>query len=81
MKAIIYSKPDCQGCQATKRQCLKLSVTYEERQIDDHPQVKQSLQEMNWTMMPYVQITDETGNNLDHWNGFKPERLKNWANQ
>lgn len=79
IKAIIYTKPDCQGCRITKRRFIKLGIPVEERQIADYPKVREALKEMNWFMMPYVQVV-EGDKTLDHWHGLKPDKINHWGN-
>ena len=65
---IVYSKPDCQACVATKRKLDSLGITYEER---DALANLDELRSMGHSAAPVVVTPDG-----ESWSGYRPDRLR-----
>ena len=67
----IYTKTNCQPCRATKRAFDRAGVVYDEQPAVDHVA---ALKGLGYTGAPVVVVTD--GDDVvDHWSGFRPERI------
>lgn len=73
----VYTQPACQPCRMTKKLLSDLDLRTEEFQAADH------LGEFDARdaerMAPLVVVFDENDIELDHWTGFRPDRIKEYA--
>lgn len=65
----VWSKPNCQQCDATKRFLDKRQIEFEAKNLLEHPEQVAQFQEMNLLQAPIVVTPD------DIWSGFRPDRL------
>lgn len=79
MKAIVYSKPVCQACRATKRKLTAENINFDDRNIESYPNIKDMLLRTNQLEMPYVVIVDDDGQELDHWSGLRMTLIEKWG--
>lgn len=67
----LYSKPGCGQCIATERAFKKEGVDYEYVDVyQDEEAFKFVTQTLGYQGVPVV-VTED-----DHWNGYKPEKIK-----
>lgn len=66
----VYTKPNCAGCEYTKKFLADKGFEYTEIDIQTDPAMATHLREANQLEMPYV-ITDH-----DSWSGYRREKLK-----
>lgn len=70
----IYSRPGCTRCTATKMQVAKMGIEPVERQIDDHPEMVESLAAAGPTSLPLVEVTYPDGT-TDSWTDMRIDKL------
>lgn len=70
---VVYTRPSCVQCDATKRTLTKYNVPHEVRQIEDHPEVLQEARDSGMLTAPYVVHGEQ------RWAGFNLERIKEAA--
>lgn len=68
---VVYSKPRCQQCKATKRHLNKLGKKFQEIDVSQNDDARDYLLSMNFTSMPVVKMEDGT-----MFAGFKPSMLE-----
>ncbi len=69
MRVIVYTKPSCVQCDATKRTLDKLGVTYETVDVTVNEEAYNMLVEKGFKAMPVVNA------GMDWWSGFNPEKI------
>ena len=67
---VLYSKPRCVQCDATKRALNKTGADYDVVDITENPDALDRIKSMGYVQAPVV-ITD-----ADHWSGFRPDKVK-----
>jgi glutaredoxin-like protein NrdH len=74
MSTIIYTKPACVQCTATKREFDKLGLEYDLVDITADPDARDLALGLGYLSAPIVVTA------ADHWSGFRPDRIKALAN-
>lgn len=69
----VYTKDACQPCRATKRTMDRAGLEYNEIRAADH---MDELAPLGHTSAPVVVVTDDNGDMVDHWAGFRPDKVK-----
>jgi glutaredoxin-like protein NrdH len=69
MSVIVYSNPNCQACEQTKRFLTVKGVVFESKMISDSPEVFSLIEEKGYKSAPVV----VAGN--DSWSGFRLDKL------
>lgn len=75
MAIIVYSKPLCVQCDATKRALDKADLAYETVDITEDPEALAHVKSLGYVQAPVV-ITED-----GHWSGFRPDKIKEVATQ
>ena len=76
MTITVYTKPACPQCITTKRWLAKRGIDHLTVDITDTPAARELIvDELGYLSAPVVTITDEAGVLVDHWSGFRPDRL------
>lgn len=90
----VYTKPEdarpaCQQCNATKRKLEQLAkggihalIVYIDVTDPANAHVLDMLESRGVRQTPYVIVTQDIGNGpaeLDHWGGYIPDKLVEWA--
>lgn len=81
MNATLYGKPNCQGCTATGRwldkRGFKAGRDYTYIDMSEDREALAAVQEMGHNQAPVMVLTSkENGAVVDHWSGFRPDRLE-----
>ena len=76
MTITVYSKPHCQQCMATKRKLDAFGVLYETIDIAGDQGAEQLVKRLGHQQAPVVVVRDANGAVIDHWSGFRPDRIK-----
>ena len=66
---IVYSNPNCQACEQTKRFLTVKGIEFEAKMIEDSPEVMPLIQEKGYRAAPIV-VAGE-----DSWSGFRLDKL------
>lgn len=75
MSTIIYTKPACVQCTATRREFDKLGLEYELVDITAEPSARDLVLSLGYLSAPVVVSPG------GHWSGFRPDRIKALVNQ
>ena len=75
MNTIIYTKPACVQCTATKREFDKLGLDYDLVDITADSSARDLVLSLGYLSAPVVVSAG------GHWSGFRPDRIKALANQ
>lgn len=67
---IVYSKPVCVQCKATKRAFDKAGVKYREVDLTQDAEALEHVKALGYSAAPVVVANDE------HWSGFRPDKIK-----
>lgn len=78
MKAVVYTKPGCQPCKATKRRLTALGANWEEVELTDEK--ASQFRSQGFLQAPIVEVyddVDEFGEEEleDRWSGFRPDDI------
>jgi glutaredoxin-like protein NrdH len=65
----VYSNPNCQACEQTKRFLTVKGVVFESKMISDSPEVFALIEEKGYKSAPIVVV------NEDSWSGFRLDKL------
>lgn len=71
--SLMYSKPRCVQCDATKHALNKTGADYDVVDITEDPDALAHVKSMGYVQAPVV-IADG-----DHWSGFRPDKVKQIA--
>lgn len=69
MPVIVYSNPNCQACEQTKRFLTVKGISFEAKMIQDSPEVFSLIEEKGYASAPVV-VAGE-----DSWSGFRLDKL------
>ena len=78
MTITLLSKPDCVQCTATKRKLDSDSLEHETDDIYEHMDV---VSQLGYLSAPVVLVKDSEGNLVDHWSGFRPDKIEALASE
>lgn len=67
---IVYTKPACPQCDATKKQLDKAGVSYDAVDMSVDTVAREKVMALGYMAAPVV-VAGE-----DHWSGFRPDRIK-----
>lgn len=78
---VVYTKPQCSPCMATKFWLQRKEVPHEIHDITESAEAEAKCKEVaqalgGVTQMPIVVIEDEHGNRIDAWSDFRLEKLR-----
>ena len=79
MKTItIYSKPNCQQCNATYRWLDKRGITYkvEDARQPDH---NEAIKALGYLQVPVIIVSTGDPETDLHWSGFRPDNLDRYC--
>ena len=76
MSITVLSKPACQPCVATYRALNKAGLEYASADLSEDPDALALAHSLGHQQSPVVVIRDDSGKIVDHWSGFRPDRLK-----
>ncbi|KAA1051697.1 glutaredoxin-like protein NrdH [Pseudocitrobacter sp. 73] len=69
MRITIYTRNNCIQCHATKRAMERHGFDFEMVNLDQHPEMADTLREQGFRQLPVV-IAGET-----RWSGFRPDMI------
>lgn len=78
-KITIYTKDNCQQCEATKKKFHSLGVPYNEIDLDEDAGAVDFVRWLGYSQAPVVVVSRCEDNNVvidQHWSGFRPDRIK-----
>lgn len=75
----LLSKDACVQCTASKRTLDKLQADYITTDIEQEPEARELAKGLGYLQAPVVLIRDAAGTIIDHWSGFHPEKLSQYA--
>lgn len=74
MKIVVYTKPGCQACTATKHHLDRLDIPYTEVNIMTDSHAAQRLREMSSLELPRVEVSFCDWHNS--WTGYRPTKIE-----
>lgn len=74
MEITIYTKRNCQACEATKKAMDRAGLGYEVIDVSDNLTLQQALRECGFRQMPVVEVS--SGEDYRPWEGFRPDLIK-----
>lgn len=74
MEITVYTKRNCQACEATKKAMDRAGLDYEVVDVSDSTARQQALRECGFRQMPVVEVVD--GEEYLSWEGFRPDLIK-----
>jgi len=75
MSVIVYSNPNCQACEQTKRFLTVKGIEFEAKMIQDSPEVFALIEEKGYASAPVVVAGS------DSWSGFRLDKLNTLVHQ
>jgi glutaredoxin-like protein NrdH len=75
MSVIVYSNPNFQACEQTKRFLTVKGIEFEAKMIQDSPEVFALIEERGYSAAPVVVVGD------DSWSGFRLDKLNTLVHQ
>ena len=67
---IVYTKPACAQCDATKRALDRAGVFYQAIDVTSTPEAADMLRDLGYAALPVVMVGEQ------HWSGFRIDRLR-----
>lgn len=74
MQITVFTKQNCQACEATKKALDRAGLGYNVSDVSDSPTLQQTLRECGFRTMPVIKAFD--GENHRYWEGFRPDLIK-----
>lgn len=74
MEITVYTKRNCQACEATKKAMDRAGLDYEAIDVSDSMARQQALRECGFRHMPVVEVAE--GEDQRFWEGFRPDLIK-----
>lgn len=75
VSVIVWSKPACRQCVATKRKLDQYGIPYIERDLTDHPEQAAKFRDAGYATAPVVVTSHGT------WAGFQYDKLQQLAKE
>lgn len=76
MTVTVYTSPSCVQCNATKRQLKLKNQPYDPVDVTENQDAYDFItKELGYIQVPVV-VVKEGERLIDHWSGFRPDRLK-----
>jgi glutaredoxin-like protein NrdH len=82
MSITVYTKPECNNCDQTKRRLNKHGIEYETVDVTEDDAAREFVTDgLGYRQMPVVVVeeTTENGTRLEHWSGFRIDALDKLA--
>jgi glutaredoxin-like protein NrdH len=76
----LYSKTNCMQCVATKRTLDSKGAKYTTTDLTMDEAALTLAKGLGHMAAPVVLIRDAANNIVDHWSGFRPEKIAEYAN-
>lgn len=76
MTITVYTLPACIQCEFTKKLFDKAGATYAVVDLVDEARSREQLAALGYTTAPVVVVADGDGEDLTHWAGFQPDRIR-----
>ncbi|PBC38521.1 NrdH-redoxin [Rhodococcus sp. ACS1] len=70
----VYSKPACVQCDATKKALVKAGLEFRVIDITEDADARTFAQGLGYMQAPVVVVMSDQ--RIDHWSGYKPDRIK-----
>jgi glutaredoxin-like protein NrdH len=79
MAVTVYTKPACVQCNATYRALDKKGIAYQTVDISKDEAALERLKALGHMQAPVVEHVDNEGALVDHWTGFRPDKIEELA--
>lgn len=79
MKFTVYSKPGCVQCNGTYRAMDKKGLEYNKIDVSQNEEALELTKSLGHMQAPVVVKWDNDGGVEDHWSGFNPEKIEEYA--
>ena len=79
MLLTIYTLPNCQQCNATKRWLEKRGLPYAAVDLSENPADAQAVAALGYTQAPVIVVSNGDPETDLHWGGFNPDHLERYA--
>lgn len=75
---LVLSKPNCVQCNSTYRSLDKKKLAHSSVDISlpEGAEWYEKAKELGYVQAPVVIVLDFDGNIIDHWSGFRPDKLQ-----
>lgn len=70
MNIVLYTKPACVQCTATRKSLDKNGVKYDIVDITENPEARDYVMSLGYLQAPVIVAGSE------HWSGFRPDRIR-----
>lgn len=67
----VYSKPNCQACNATKTWFTRNGLEFKEIDVTEDEAAEQLCKKLGYLELPVVVVENMDGPNSLHWSGFR----------
>jgi glutaredoxin-like protein NrdH len=75
----LLSKPACVQCTATKRTFDSKGAEYKTTDLTQDADALAEAKGLGYMAAPVVLVRDAVGNLVDHWSGFRPEKIAQYV--
>lgn len=72
----LYSRPGCSGCRATKTWARAKGIKITEVDISISSELREEALSTGFTQLPIVTVKDDSGEIIESWSGFHPDKLE-----
>ena len=75
----LLSKPACVQCTATERAFNPKGMVFRKKDVSLDPEALEAAKGLGYLQAPVVVVRDAENNIVDHWSGFRPEKIDLYA--
>jgi glutaredoxin-like protein NrdH len=79
MNATVYSLPVCVQCSSTYKAFDRKKVPFTTVDVSVDTEAHEFTKELGYMQAPVVVIRNAEGDVQDHWSGFNPEKINEFA--
>ena len=79
MQITVHSKTTCVQCRATERHVDSKGIEVNHVNLEENLDTLKALTDRGLAQAPVVLVFDENGAEIDHWTGYRPDKLDEYA--
>ncbi len=79
MKIQLLSKPACVQCTASKRALDSNGAKYTTTDLTQDTEALATAKGLGYLQAPVIVVRDASDNIVDHWSGFRPEKINEYS--
>jgi glutaredoxin-like protein NrdH len=79
MALTVYTKPSCVQCTSTYRSLDNAGLAYDVLDVTADDAALETVKSLGYLQAPVVTDTDDQGVVIEHWSGFRPDKIADYV--